>query len=131
MHWLLSFMLKIAMLKKFLNIKKIVDLLKKEKPDIVILFKNWFLNVFQNEDDEFYEAIYNLQEIKNMLSTSLKKYREKLFEQGWIEGREEGMVDKTIETVRNMLKLKFLVKDICAVTKLFVEDVEKIKNGEF
>ena len=120
------------------NLQKILDLMMKEKPDIIILFRNWFLNIFKNENDEFYKPIYNLEELKTMLRDSLKKYKKKLFEEGRLEGKLEGKLEgekkgirvNQVETVKKMFRLKFSINDISAVTGLSVEEIEKIRDEE-
>ncbi len=114
------------------KLQKILDLLKKEKPDIINLFSNWCLNVFRNEDQNFHEEINNLKELKSMLRDSLKKFRKKLIEEGMEKGKKKwikkGVKDTKIETAQKMLELDFSIKDISAVTGLSVKEIEKIQD---
>ena len=81
--------------------------MKKEKSDIINLFSNLCLNVFNNEDDEIHEEILNLKELRSMLRDSLKKYRKKLLEEGMQKGKkkwiEKGTKDTKIEAARKCL----------------------------
>ena len=54
-------------------------------------------------------------------------------EQGMIEGikegKEEGIKERNIAIAKNMLNKKFSITDICDVTGLSKEEVEKLKEA--
>ena len=65
--------------------------MKKERPDILNLFRNWFINIFSEEEYEgLHGPISNLKELKSMLRESLKKYNKKLIEEGMHKGLRRG-----------------------------------------
>ena len=71
-----------------------------------------------------------MNEVKNMLRSSLKKYEKKFIQQGKKEGeqkgKKEGKIEGKKEDALKMLELNYSVNDICAVTGLEKDVVEKL-----
>ena len=44
-------------------------------------------------------------------------------------GKAEGIKEKTVEIVKNMLKKKMSIKDISEITGLTEENIQKLKDG--
>jgi predicted transposase/invertase (TIGR01784 family) len=69
-------------------------LLEAEQKEVLTVFINWLHSIFtggNNEYTECIEEIRSLQEEENMLASSMKKYEEKLIQQGKLEGQKEGV----------------------------------------
>src|SRR5208337_2025736 len=68
------------------ELDRIISLIKKEKPEEVHLFRKWIKNFLNNEDpdisDEVQSGIREIEEVRDMLSTALKKRDKMQFEQG-------------------------------------------------
>ncbi len=105
------------------EIKHIVSLIEKERPEELRLFRKWIKHFFYGSDeisDEIANSIIEIEEVKDMLSTTLKKRDKVQFEQGKLEGK--------LETARNLLNKKTSVKEIAEITGLAVEEIEKLKK---
>ena len=50
-------------------------------------------------------------------------------EQGIIQGKAEGIKERNIAIAKNMFNKKFSITDICDVTGLSKEEVEKLKEA--
>ncbi len=101
------------------EIDTITELLKTERPDEIKLFINWFKYIF-NDKKSLAEEIQDLVEVKSMLKTSVKKYGDKILQQGKLEGK--------LETARALLKRKLPVKDISEITGLPAAEIKKLKK---
>lgn len=120
------------------ELRKIFTLLETEQPEIIILFKKWFNNYLGYQDQEINEEFTNLEEVQEMFATKLKKYREKVFQEGMQQGMQQGIeqgiergeANKAIETAKKMLSLHFSTADICAVTGLSEKELEQLKESE-
>ena len=111
----------------------IVELFKTERPDEIKLFINWFKYIFHDRK-ELIDEIQEIVEVKTMLSTTIKKYGEKLKFEGKLEGihegiqkgKLEGIHEGKLETARALLTKNMSVKEISEITGLSVEEIEKI-----
>ncbi len=103
------------------EIEIIIELLKKERPDEVKLFINWFKYIFQDRK-ELVNEVQEIVEVKTMLSTTVKRYGEKLLQ----EGKLEGKLEKAFETARALLKENMSVKKISEITGLSPGEIEKL-----
>ncbi len=103
------------------EIDTVVELLKTEKPDEITLFINWFKYMFDDRQ-ELVEEIKELSEVKSMLRTSIKKYGEKLVQEGKLEGK--------LETAANLIKEKMSVKKISEITGLSEKEIKRIKDKQ-
>ncbi len=103
------------------EIEIIIELLKKERPDEVKLFINWFKYIFQDRK-KLVKEVQEIVEVKTMLSTTVKKYGEKLILQGKLEGIDEGIK----KTARAMLNKKMPVNEISEITGLSIKEIEKL-----
>jgi len=105
------------------EIKHIVSLIEKERPGELRLFRKWIKHFFYGNDeisDEIENSIIEIEEVKDMLSTTLKKRDKIQFEKGKIEGK--------LETARILLNKKTSIKEISEITGLSVEAIEKLKG---
>jgi predicted transposase/invertase (TIGR01784 family) len=115
------------------DIKHIVNLIGKEKPEELRLFRKWIKHFFYGNDeisDGIENSVKEIEEVKDMLSATLKKRDKMQFEQGLEQGLEKGLekgIQKgKLETARNLLKEKMSVKKISEITGLTVEEIEKL-----
>lgn len=127
------------------EIKRIVSLIEKERPEELRLFRKWIKHFFYG-NDEVTEGIVNsvkeIEEVKDMLYTTLKKRDKVNFEQGLEkgiqkgikkgiqkglqEGIQKGIHDEKLKTARKLLNKKISVKDISEVTGLSVDEIRKL-----
>ena len=109
------------------EIEIIIELLKKERPDEVKLFINWFKYIFQDRK-ELVKEVQEIVEVKTMLSTTVKRYGEKLLKEGLKEGLQKGKLEGKLETARALLKKNMSIKEISEITGLTVEEIEKLEG---
>lgn len=112
------------------DIDRIVNLIEKEKPEELRLFRKWIKHFFYGNDeitDDLENSIKEIQEVKGMLSATLKKRDKIIFEQGLEQGLEQGM-NRILNTAKALLKEKMPVKKISEITGLPVEKIEKLKD---
>lgn len=109
------------------EIDTIVDLFRTEKPEEIALFVNWFKYMFQDRK-ELVEEVQEMEEVKSMLRTSIKKYGKQLLQEGKLEGIQEGIQKEKRDTAKKLLKENMTVKKISGITGLSVEEVEKLKD---
>jgi predicted transposase/invertase (TIGR01784 family) len=107
------------------EINSIVELIKKERPDEIKLFINWFKYMF-NDRKELVEEIQGVAEVKTMLRTSIEKYGEKLLQEGFQEGIQKGIQKKAVETARALLAKNMSIKEISEITGISSEEIEKL-----
>ncbi len=113
------------------EIKHIVSLIEKERPGELRLFRKWIKHFFYGNDeisDEIENSIIEIEEVMDMLSTTLKKRDKIQFEQGIEKGIEQGKYKKAVETARALIKEKMLVNKIAEITGLSVAEIEKLKG---
>ena len=97
----------------------IVELIKGEKPEEYNMLTGWLAYRFPG-NPELVDEIKSIEEVKTMLSTSLKKYGEELKQEGKLEGK--------LDIARNLLKERMPVDKIAAVTGLPLSQIEKIRD---
>jgi predicted transposase/invertase (TIGR01784 family) len=107
------------------EIDSIIELIKTEKPDEIKLFINWFKYMFQDRK-ELASEIQGIVEVKTMLRTSIKRYGEKLLQEGKLEGKLEGIQEGIQKTARALLREKMPVNKISEITGLSIEEIEKL-----
>lgn len=115
------------------EIKRIVSMIEKERPEELRLFRKWIKHFFYGNDeisDEIENSVKEIEEVKDMLSATLKK-RDKMqfkqgLEQGLEKGIEKGIQKGKLETAKNLLKEKMPVKKIAKITGLPLEEIEKL-----
>ena len=104
------------------EIKNIINLIDKEKPEELRLFRKWIKHFFYGNDeisDELDSSIKEIEEVKDMLSATLKK-RDKVM-------IEQGKKENAVYTAKALLKEKMPLNKISEITRLSVEDIEKLK----
>jgi len=101
------------------------DMLRKENPETIDLFKNWLKNIF-GAQKEIIEYIDNMQEEKTMLATTVKKYEEKLLQQGMQQGMQQGISATRSDVVKRMLSKDFPIEQIAELTGATVEEIQNI-----
>jgi len=108
------------------DIKSIVSMIDRERPEELRLFRKWIKHFFYGNDeisDEIQNGVKEIEEVKDMLSTTLKKRDKIQFKQGL----EQGMYKKAVDTARVLLLKKMPIKEIAEITDLSVEEIEKLK----
>lgn len=113
------------------DIQHIVNLIDKERPEVLRLLRKWIKHFFYgNEEisDELENSIKEIEGVKNMLSTTLKKRDKIQFEQGIELGIQKGIQKEKLKTAENLLGKKIPVIDIAEITGLSVEEIEKLKK---
>lgn len=112
--------------KEFENI---VRLLKKEQPEIILLFKRWLNNLFQTakedwETNNFNEQIEDLMEVRIMFETALKERDQKMIEQGI----EQGIEKDRRELTKRMKELGYPIVEISKITGLNTKEIEELEE---
>ena len=105
----------------------------------VSLFLNWFKQLafhgrIEPEDYESLESIYwNEEEVKTMLVTALERERERFFQNGLREGKQEGLLEGEqkgrIETAKVMLAKGMEMALISEITNLPEAQLLQLKNA--
>jgi len=103
----------------------VVELIRCEKPEEHKAFVNWFSYMFYDKP-ELVKEIKGIEEAKNMLRTTIKKYGDRIKQESLEEGIEKGRID----TARKLLKKAMPVQEIAEVTGLTVEQIEKLKDKD-
>ncbi len=118
-----------------IEIQKIINLIEKEKPQELRLFRKWIKHFFYGNDeisDVIENSITEIEEVKDMLSATLKKRDKIQFEQGKLEGIQKGMqkgkIEGKLETAKALLNKKMPVKEISEITGLSVKEIEKLNQ---
>jgi len=106
---------------------RLIELIRDEDMEVVQEFTQWlnnFLSTMMGEEarEGIVKKIESVMEVKFMLETKWKEYRERL--------REEGKGEKAREAARKMLDKGFSVDDICEITGLSPIEVEKLKKDK-
>jgi len=120
------------------EIKNIIKLIEKERPEEIRLFRKWIKNFFYGNDeisDEIQNGIKEIEEVKDMLSTSLKKRDKMQFQQGVQQGHEKGIQEgiqkgiekKAADTAKALLKENMSTNKIAEITGLSVDEIKKLK----
>ena len=121
--------------------------------EAVSLFLNWFKQLafhgrFEPEDYQSLESIYRTEEeVKTMLVTALERERERFFQNGLREGKQEGLlegkqegllegeqkgrIEEKIETAKAMLAKGMEITLISEITNLSETQLLQLKDGEF
>ena len=107
--------------------------------EAVSLFLNWFKQLafhgrFESEDYESLESIYRTEEeVKTMLVTALEKERERFFQNGLREGKQEGLLEGEqkgrIETAKVMLAKGMEMTLISEITNLPEAQLLELRDG--
>jgi len=117
--------------------QELVDLFQRESDKQAIsLFLNWFkqLAVHDRIDERDYSTLHqiyaNTQEV-NMLVTSIREERKRLYESGIAKGQTQGITQGRLEEKRNMAKMLLHegmdISFITKVTQLSEEEILKLK----
>ena len=110
--------------------------------DAVSLFLNWFRQLafhgrLESDDYESLESIYRTEEeVKTMLVTALEKERERFFQnglregkqEGLLEGKQEGLLEGRIEAAKAMLAKEMEMTLISEITNLPKEQLLQLKE---
>ena len=99
------------------NIKKIVELMMTESPEVVNLFKNWLHDLLGCKDHEITESLTDLEGTREMFATALKRHDEELKRISEQKGIEKGK----IEDARKMKEKGLSLQDIIEITGLAEE----------
>jgi len=107
------------------EMERLFTLIREEDIEVVREFVLWLNNFLrttleEEENEELIKKIQSVSEVKPMLETKWKEYREKL--------KEEGMAEKAREDARKMLEKGFSLDDIRDVTGLSKEEVRDLKD---
>jgi predicted transposase/invertase (TIGR01784 family) len=105
----------------------LTGLLKSEKPEELSLFVIWFKYMFSERED-LVEEIKNIEEVKTMLRSSIKKMSKKLIAEGMEKGIEKGMEKGIKKTAKALLKENMPLKKISEITGLSPEEIAKLKK---
>ena len=107
--------------------------------EAVSLFLNWFRQLafhgrIEPEDYESLESIYRTEEeVKTMLVTALEKERERFFQNGLREGKQEGLLEGEqkgrIETAKVMLAKGMEMTLISEITNLPEAQLLELRDG--
>jgi predicted transposase/invertase (TIGR01784 family) len=124
------------------DIDTIAAMLKKERPDEITLFVNWFKYMFQGRDD-IVEEIRGIEEAKTMLRSSINRMSKRLIaegkreglqrgiqegiEKGLQRGLQRGIYEGKLDTAKALLGKNMPVKEISEITGLSVKDIEKLQ----
>jgi len=107
------------------EIKRIVSLIEKERPEELRLFRKWIKHFFYGNDEisnEIENSIKEIEEVKDMLSTTLKKRDKIQFEQGKLEG----ILEMKLDTAKALLKEKMAIAKISEITGLPEVEIKKL-----
>ena len=106
--------------------------------EAVSLFLNWFRQLafhgrLESEDYQSLETIYRTEEeVKTMLVTALERERERFFQNGLREGKQEGLLEGEqkgrIETAKAMLAKGMEMTLIAEITNLPKEQLLQLKE---
>ena len=100
----------------------------------VSLFLNWFRQLafhgrLESDDYESLESIYRTEEeVQTMLVTALEKERERFFQNGLREGKQEGLLEGRIEAAKAMLAKGMEMTLISEITNLPKEQLLQLKE---
>jgi len=100
------------------NINKIINLLKTEKPEVIILFRRWINDLLGYKDKTINESISELEETGEMLATALKKHDEKLI--------KEVIETKALDTAKKMLAEGLDISLISRITGLSEKKIREL-----
>lgn len=115
------------------EIKNVIQLIEKEHPELIRLFRLWLGNLFETTKDKFEteeitSGLDELMEVKTMFATKLKKYSEKIKKEGKVEGRVEGRVEEKHVTAQKMLEKGFEIALISEITGLSTEEIAELQH---
>jgi len=105
---------------------------KKEDKHAISLLLNWFKQLMVHGhrkpiDYQALETIYHSkEEARTMLESAIAKERQTFYNKGKSEGKLEGKMEGKLETAKAMLAEGLEVSFIVKVTKLSIEDIEKL-----
>ena len=126
------------------QIKEVEDAILKNKVDIADLFVKVhdFKPFFECDVDDFMAKI--IREVKNNsddFDNLLRYNRDVIFdgnekeeafedgiERGYKKGYGHGVEQKAIDVAKAMLQKNYDIKDICEITKLSLDEIEKLKE---
>lgn len=120
------------------EIDQIVLMISEEKPEEIRLFRLWIKNYFNGEDtdatDKIAGRIREIEEVKDMLSSSLKK-RDKMqfklgLEKGIEKGLEKGIEKSKAEIARNMILKGIDADTVAEITGLSMGEILKLQKGK-
>jgi predicted transposase/invertase (TIGR01784 family) len=109
------------------EIDKIIEIISKERPNVLTEFANWFNNYLSYlsglaERDTISLKIEDIMEVRSMLATRMKAYNRKLIEQGI----EQGIEREKRTIVLNMDNQGLPPDKIAELTGLGIDEVRKL-----
>jgi len=122
------------------ELRRVLKLLEKEHPAVIRLWRLWFNNALGNKDNKLMEQVDNLQEVKAMFETRLKKSLEEQYEKGtehgfekgtehgFEKGTEYGFEKGTIAIAENMIREGMDNKQIRIITGLSMKKIEALRK---
>jgi len=112
------------------EVRSVIQLIEKENPDLIQLFRRWMNNLFKKIEDEnlgkINDAITQITEVKNMFETALEEYGVKIKEEGIQQGLQRGQKIGVINTARNLKREGIAINIIAGCTGLSVEEIEEL-----
>ncbi|RKX73200.1 MAG: hypothetical protein DRP87_19295 [Spirochaetes bacterium] len=108
------------------------SIIKEEELEAVQILANWLNDFLATRDSEkrkpVMQKINSLMEVKSMFLTKLKEHDERIREEGKKQGIVKGIEENRRQTVRKMLSKGYPVEEICEITGLSREEVERLKE---
>jgi predicted transposase/invertase (TIGR01784 family) len=106
------------------HIDTIVDILKEEEPQLVDMFKSWFLSIARLREygDGALRRITEAVEVKPVFAETVEEYEKELKEAARKEALEQ--------TATRLLKRGMPRDEVCEITGLSAEDVEALERDK-
>jgi predicted transposase/invertase (TIGR01784 family) len=109
------------------EIDVVVEIIKKENPREIELFKNWIFYIFnRNSGSRLTEEIQRIQEVPSMFAQALEEYGEKLRKKAKREGHKEGEKQALLQSAKNMMADGVDTLSIIKYTGLSKEEIENL-----
>jgi len=116
-----------------LSMDSFFDILEREDPEAVKLFRHWLNDYFRQMTHELLGVGYTelrTGEDETMLAENFRIWRDKVFEEGIEEGIEKGIEKEKVSSTRRFaLKLisrGLSIEEVAAIAELSVPDLQKI-----
>ena len=111
------------------EIRHIIQLIEKEKPDLIKLFKLWINNLFDtskyNNIEEINEEINNIMEVKTMFEMALKR-RDEQIRIDVLREMGNKIIETKIETARKMIEEGLSLNLISKCLDLSEDEIRKL-----
>ncbi len=82
------------------------------------------------DQPELVKEIKGIEKAKNMLRTTIKKYGDRIKQEGLEEGIQKGIEKGKIDTAKAMLTRNMPLKEIAEVNGLPVYTIQKLKDKQ-